>query len=113
MRSESILIPAPYENYPSNKIIINSHHADIRCAELTAPDNGTVMINNADLLVDTVATYSCDQGYVLAGDTVRTCKERGDGTVMFIVFTIVSGYPSLSLSARHCKIYEPGIMYFN
>ncbi len=48
--------------------------------ELTAPDNGRVTVNDPDLLVGTMATYSCDQGYVLAGDTVRTCEERGDGT---------------------------------
>ncbi len=37
-------------------------------------------VNDPDLLVGTMATYSCDQGYVLAGDTVRTCEERGDET---------------------------------
>ncbi len=59
---------------------MHTHTTVRRCVELTAPDNGTVTVNDPDLLVGTVATYSCDPGYILVGDTVRTCEGRGDGT---------------------------------
>ncbi len=40
-----------------------------------------MVLSDSALLVGTIATYNCNQGYVLAGDTTRTCKERGDRTI--------------------------------
>ena len=49
----------------------------IMCSELTAPDNGTIEYNTTSQLlgVGTTATYSCDPGYVLVGETTRTCED--------------------------------------
>ena len=49
---------------------------------LEAPDNGTIVISSTSQLlgVGTTATYSCDPGYVLAGETTRTCEDRNSGT---------------------------------
>ncbi len=54
---------------------------DIQCLELATPNNGNVVLSDPALLVGTIATYNCNQGYVLAGDTTRTCNESGDRTI--------------------------------
>ncbi len=59
----------------------NYFQTDIHCLELATPNNGNVVLSDSALLVGTIATYKCNQGYVLAGDTTRTCKERGDRTI--------------------------------
>ena len=53
----------------------------IHCSELATPTNGNVVLSDPALLVGTIATYNCSQGYNLAGDTTRSCKERGDRTI--------------------------------
>ncbi|XP_064398669.1 sushi, von Willebrand factor type A, EGF and pentraxin domain-containing protein 1-like isoform X2 [Halichondria panicea] len=54
---------------------------DIHCSELATPNNGNVVLSDPALLVGTIATYNCNQGYVLAGDTTRSCKEGSDRTI--------------------------------
>ncbi len=53
------------------------------CTELEMIANGMI-VYNADLIspheVGTVATYSCNQGYELAGSEMRTCEDTGDGS---------------------------------
>ena len=58
-------------------------HAVILCPELTAPDNGTVVYNTISQLlgVGTTATYSCDPGYILVGETTRTCQDANTGEI--------------------------------
>ena len=40
------------------------------CDELLAPNNGHVILTD-----DVIATYSCDNGYQLIGDEIRTCED--------------------------------------
>ena len=51
-------------------------HAD--CGQLVAPDNGGVTYtNNGATTYQEVATFTCDPGYDLTGDTTRTCEASG------------------------------------
>ena len=47
----------------------------IDCGNLTDPDNGTV--NFTTTTSKSTATYNCDTGYILNGDTNRTCQSNG------------------------------------
>ena len=57
-------------------------HTVILCSVLTAPDNGMIEFSTTSqqLGVGTTATYSCDPGYVLVGETTRTCEGTNSGT---------------------------------
>ena len=54
------------------------------CPELPAIINGMISYSPdmmAPYSVDTVATYTCNDGYVLTGGIeMRTCRDNGDGT---------------------------------
>ena len=50
-------------------------HTVIHCSSLTDPDNGTVSLSGTTY--NSVSTYSCDSGYVLMGDDMRTCSDTG------------------------------------
>ena len=47
------------------------------CGNLTAPDNGQVNHTAGTTFVQT-ATYSCNTGYNLVGDSTRTCQAAGN-----------------------------------
>ncbi len=53
------------------------------CMELEMIANGMI-VYNADMTspheVGNVATYSCNQGYELAGSEMRICEDAGDGS---------------------------------
>ena len=56
---------------------------EILCPELTVPVNGTITVRSTSQLqlgVGTTATYSCDPGYGLVGETTRTCEDTNGGT---------------------------------
>ncbi len=46
------------------------------CPDLTVPTNGMISYNMARL-VDTMATYTCVNGYTLIGGSTRTCGSFG------------------------------------
>ena len=48
----------------------------VDCGSLTVPDNGTVSHTGGTTFGQT-ATYSCDTGYNLVGDSNRTCQAVG------------------------------------
>ena len=48
----------------------------VDCGALTNPDNGRVDTPQGTTL-NQVATYSCNSGYELVGDTTRTCQADG------------------------------------
>jgi len=45
------------------------------CGDLSAPSNGQISINATTF--GSMATYSCDLGYTLDGNTSRTCQSNG------------------------------------
>ncbi len=49
----------------------------VTCPVLTSPTNGALSTPNLNYL--TIATYSCDTGYVLTGNggSARTCQATG------------------------------------
>ena len=44
---------------------------DVDCGSLTDPVNGAVTVTNTTF--NSTATYSCNDGYSLVGDTTITC----------------------------------------
>ena len=50
------------------------------CQDLPVPLNGRINYSptGAPILLDTVASYSCDEGYVISGGTERVCGSSGD-----------------------------------
>ena len=56
----------------------------IECPALTDPMNGGIVYapdTSADYDFGTTATYSCNSGYSLVGDEVRTCGGDGSSTM--------------------------------
>ena len=55
----------------------------IVCSVLPAPDNGTIEFSTTTLQLGLGATaaYSCDSGFVLVGEIIRTCEDTNRGTV--------------------------------
>ena len=47
------------------------------CPSLSPLTNGIVSYNDLTLGLNTMATYTCDTGYTLTGDTTRTCGSDG------------------------------------
>ncbi len=50
-------------------------HAVITCPPLTDPTNGQVTVTSR--VFGSIATYDCDSGFILVGETSRTCLETG------------------------------------
>ena len=46
------------------------------CGNLTDPANGQVN-HTTETTFGQAATYSCDPGYILVGDSTRTCQTDG------------------------------------
>ena len=49
----------------------------VDCGNLTDPDNGSVN-HTAGTTNGQTATYSCDTGYNLVGDSTHTCQTSGN-----------------------------------
>ena len=48
----------------------------LACPELTPPENGGVKFS-AGTDIGSIATYSCNSGFVLSGSGIRICGEGG------------------------------------
>ena len=57
----------------------NFSFSAVNCAKLTNPANGQVMQSGST--PDSTATYICNSGYRLFGDSSRTCQENGQWSV--------------------------------
>ena len=54
---------------------------EIFCNASLEVSNGMVMLSSKLVSVGTTANYSCDPGYVLVGETTRTCEDTNSGTL--------------------------------
>ena len=59
-----------------NDVILSSYVDTLACAELADPANGNVELS-AGTDIGSVATYTCNDGYILGGSSTRTCEEGG------------------------------------
>ena len=51
----------------------------MNCGNLPDPANGSVN-HTAGTTMGQTATYSCNTGYILVGDSTRTCQATGNWT---------------------------------
>ena len=51
------------------------------CNEPAAPSNGSVTLSSPLLGVGSIATYTCDPGYVLVGQTTSACQNANTGEI--------------------------------
>ena len=62
-----------------------THLGPLTCEVPSPPDNGEITVapgsNSLSHGLGSVATYSCDPGYALVGQTTRTCEDTNGGTV--------------------------------
>ena len=76
VRSQCLLIHEP--GSPCTMCIntfIFHFASEIDCGPLGDPANGAVSLSS--IMINSVATYSCNTGYTLTGDDMRTCLETG------------------------------------
>ena len=68
----------------------------LSCLDLSPPDNGRISVtpgpNSLKHGLGSVATYSCDSGYVLAGHNNRTCEDTNGGIVTTGIWSGTSPY---------------------
>ena len=71
-----------HSTFQLDSLYLNITHTVILCSVLTTPDNCTIEFSTTSqqLGVGTTATYFCDPGYVLVGETTRTCEDTNSGT---------------------------------
>ena len=66
-------------------VIFEQPREALTCEGLTPPNNGEISVtsgaNSLRYGLGSVATYSCDPGYGLVGQTTRTCEDINGGTV--------------------------------
>ena len=92
--------------------------AVVSCGELAGTDNGAVDVS--DTTFNSTATYSCNDGYSIVGDTTRTClasglwsgivpdPENGTATVTDTIFNSTAtfscndGYNVVGEETRRC-----------
>ena len=54
---------------------------EVACPDIPDPENGDILFaeeTTSPFKLDTTATYTCNLGYSLVGEAMRTCE--GDGT---------------------------------
>ena len=50
----------------------------VTCEEVSAPSSGSLVISSNGTV--SVVTYNCDEGYVLVGESTRSCTSSGQWT---------------------------------
>ncbi len=69
----------------------------VNCTVLEAPANGTLTGDGVTVMSE--VTYSCDAGFILSGDTNRTCQADGSWTGNAPVCNSKQGFKSIPYSA--------------
>ncbi len=64
-----------YSKYIVSVHVFTFPNTVVTCPVLTSPTNGALSTPNLNYL--TIATYSCDTGYVFTGSTLRQCLATG------------------------------------
>ena len=67
--------------------------AVVNCGGLTDPENGAVTLSGTTF--NSTATYSCNEGHNLVGDTTRTCLASGSWSDTTPTCTGGVSYPSI------------------
>ena len=67
---------SPLTNSGARKLLIMSFFAAVDCGPLDDPENGTVF--HFSTTFGSPAFYSCFNGFVLVGSSVRTCLSFGN-----------------------------------
>ena len=66
-------------------VIFEQPRKALTCEGLAPPNNGKISVspgaNSLSYGLGSVATYFCDPGYALVGQTTRTCEDTNGGTV--------------------------------
>ncbi len=74
----SLHILAKHIFYKSNCTLTKTHTAILTCPSISPPTNGAITFtpgaDNSNIGLGSVATYSCNLGYVLVGHTTRVCQ---------------------------------------
>jgi len=71
-----------------------------RCGALTAPDNGNIDCSSED-----ECSFTCNDGFVISGSTVRTCQD--DNTWSGIHPTCIRGkYNDYEMSTRYVHAHN-------
>ena len=76
-------------------------HIGVDCGTLVDPTNGLVAVT--DTIFNSTATYSCNNGYNLVGDTTRTCLASGSWSDTAPTCTGLFHYSQISKS--HIGVY--------
>ena len=99
--------------------------AEIACTSLFSPPHGNVVVDGSG--VGTVATYSCDTGYTLEGESTRTCQNSADPTwsgspptcnselPIHLVYLLLRSFtfPPILLTTRFvCSLYIVKVLFW-
>ena len=63
-----------------NSLFSGDEAAGSGCSSLDDPTNGKVITNDPSCSLTTIAKYTCDDGFVPEGDTIRCCVLDSTGT---------------------------------
>ena len=96
------------------------------CPELTGFENGDIQLTDENF-DDSVATFSCNEGYLLNGGSSRRCEaggwsgatpfcERIGNDILLESFTrvyifcmvLIIIYPYISITAKYCNVNKIG-----
>ena len=74
-----------YDFFTKENIILHIGFIVIDCGDLTAPEDGQVtftpgVVMTLETGLDAVANYTCNVGYDLVGETLRTCQANEEWT---------------------------------
>ena len=79
------------------------------CGNLTGPVNGQVTLTTGTTFRQT-ATYSCNTGYNLVGDSNRTCQATGNWSgsapnCQGMLLKVISFLPYVHMHNKHTNMY--------